>query len=375
MHKINKNSNHLEAIFSELGPEDFPYPRKYRFFDGDYARENQKLISNASIRNNLHKAANLGKIVFDHKKHHGRNYGRQENLVKIGAVNFEFYDFFALANLLSSTAKYINSFKSVNKLINFFEDFEILKSYQNYHINELRSIIESYKKSPCHNPSILPCLHPYIRYSIISSNSELRSITGTDNYKKSEDDFIRTANANRKKINEFLIEKFINKKKIFICRLDVVLRNCGLVFLQKHSISNYRKQIDSLLEKLVKFDCALDIIFPSALLSGEMMASNFPVGQIVLVSTERVSANKKDLKEFASQVSRSGFLDFMPAKPFPKDLAPNVDGVLEFTPSTVEAIKWLAEFLTIERRFVAPGQGCTDGNGTAHCFRYIDLKR
>lgn len=369
------NSNYPETIFSELGPEDFPYPRKYRFFDDDYARKNKKWISNASIRNNLHKAAILGKIVFDHKSYHGKKYGRQEDLVKIGAVNFEFYDFFAFANLQSRIAKHTNSLKNKNKVINFFEDFEILKSYQSYCISEIRLAIDRYKSSPCYNPNFLPCLHPYIRYAAISSNSELRSLTCTDDYKKLEGCFIKTANDNRKKINEFLIEKFIKRKRMFICRLDVVLRNCELIFSQKRSIHDYKKQVDLFLEKLVQFDYALDVIFPSALLSGEMMASNFPVGQIVLVSTGRVSANKKDLKEFASQVSRSGFLDFMPAKPFPKDLAPNVDGVLEFTPSTVEAINWLAEFLTIERRFVTPGQGCTDGTGTAHCFRYIDLKR
>lgn len=211
---------------------------------------------------------------------------------------------------------------------------------------------------------------------MVTNDSNLLEAMDSENYKKTEADFVRTANSNHQKINEFLTRKFIESKKIFICRLDVFLRDDGGLVLQKTcSINNYRKQVDSLFERAVQFDYALDVIFPSAMLTGKMIPSNSPVGQVVLVSTDRVGANKKELKEFASRVSRSELLDFMPAKPFPKDLAPNVDGLLEFTPSTVDAINWLAEFLTIERRFLAPGQGCTDGSGTAHCFRFIDLKR
>lgn len=387
--KMSSNSFVIpEYMFSELDPKDSPYPRRYRFFDDDYARKNNQWIDNFSIRNRLGKEAVLAKMVFDYKRHHHENYYLFGGFVNVGRLNFEFFDVFARVNILITIAKTLIRLRSQNKAINFFGDFKVLNLYYSEYNDALREIIKGYaahtyfnpdfhsNQNPDLHPDFLACQHPYIRQAMVTNDSDLLASMESENYKKTEADFVRTANSNRKKINDFLIRKFIESKKLFICRLDVVLRDSGGYIFQKTcSVQNYRKQVDSLFERLVQFDYALDVIFPSAMLTGEMIPSNSPVGQIVLISTERVGANQKALKEFASRVSHRELLDFMPARPFPKDLAPNVDGVLEFTQPTAEAIKWLAEFLTIERRFAAPGDGSTDGSGTAHCLRFVDLKR
>ena len=388
MEKNSKSFVIPEDIFSELDPKDSAYPRRYRFFDADYARKNNQWIANGRIRSNLIKEAALAKIVFDYKKHYNQSHLLCGDFLNVGCLNFEFFDIFARVNILTTIAKTLIRLRKQNKAINLFGDFNVLNFYFSEYNDALRDIIKGYathtyfhpdyysNKKPDLYPEFLNCQHPYIKLAMVSNDNDLLMAMEAVDYKKAESNFVRTANSSRQKINKFLIKKFIESEKIFICRLDVVLRDSGgLVFQKKCSIKNYKKQVDSFFERAVQFDYAFDVVFPSAIITGEMIPSNSPVGQIVLISTEKVGANQKALKEFASRVSRCELLDFIPARPFPKDLAPNVDGVLEFTPSTVEAINWLAEFLTIERRFTTPGNGSTGGSGTAHCLRFVDLKR
>nr|WP_314709288.1 hypothetical protein [uncultured Comamonas sp.] len=376
---MEKNSKRFvipEDIFSELDPKDSAYPRRYRFFDADYARKNNQWIANGRIRSNLIKEAALAKIVFDYKKHYNQSHLLCGDFLNVGCLNFEFFDIFARVNILTTIAKTIIGLRKQNKAINFFGDFDVLSSYYSEYNDALREIIKWYATHTYFYPEFLAYQHPYIRQAMVSNDNDLLTFMEIGCYKKAEANFVRTANSNRQKINVFLNRKLIESKRIFICRLDVVLRDsAGLVFQKKCSIQNYKKQVSSFFERTVQFDYAFDVVFPSAIITGEMIPSNSPVGQIVLISTEKVTANQKVLKEFASRVSRCELLDFMPARPFPKDLAPNVDGVLAFTPSAVEAINWLSEFLTIERRFASPGNGSTDGSGTAHCLRFVDLKR
>lgn len=376
MEKNSKSFVIPENIFSELDPKDSAYPRRYRFFDADYARKNNKWIADGKIRNKLIKEAVLAKIVFDYKKHYNQSHLLCGDFLNIGCLNFEFFDIFARVNILTTIAKTLIKLRKQNKAINFFEDFNVLNFYFSEYNDALREIIKGYATHIYFHPEFLACQHPYIRLAMVSNDNDLLTFMEIEDYKKAEAHFVRTANSNRKKINVFLNKKFTESEKIFICRFDVVLRDSGgLVFQKRCSIQNYKKQVNSFFERTVQFDYAFDVVFPSATITGEMIPSNSPVGQVVLISTEKVGVNRKALKEFASRVSRCELLDFIPARPFPKDLAPNVDGVLEFTPSTGEAINWLAEFLTIERRFTSPGKGSTDGSGTAHCLRFVDLKR
>lgn len=370
MENKTKSAQKKKNLYPDRFIENELQPERYRFFDDNYARKKNQWIANGSIRKRLYQEALLAKIVFHYKKHHNFIYCLDGDFFNVEGAKLELYDIFAHVNITSCVAKIIARLKRKNKLVSILGDVIVL----NYYYSESNCIFRKRFGDFTKRPDYLACLHPYIRHALITSDSELLGFMDDKDYKKSEADFVRTANSNRQKINDFLTSKFIVNKKIFICRFDVFFRgDRGASEFVRCSVQHYKKQVQSLFDSFWGFDHALDVIFPTAILTGEMIRSYSPVGQIVLVSTDRVSANQKRLKEFASQAKRCELLDFMPAEPLPKDLVPNVDGVLEFTPSTVEAIGWLADFLTIERRFVAPGQGCTDGSGTAHCFRFIDL--
>ncbi|WP_291590601.1 hypothetical protein [Comamonas sp. UBA7528] len=347
-------------------------PERYIFFDDEYAKGKNRWIAKSTARSRFYEEAVLAKIVFDYKKHHNEIYCLNGFFFNTEDRELEFYDTFVYANITLKIAKHIGRLRKQNKLTNIFGDIDNLYLYYLESNAVLRNRFKDFKDKP----DYLVCLHPYIRQVLTTNDAELPRIMDGKDYKRSESDFIRTANSSRKKINDFLIDKFVRNKKIFISRFDVILRGDeNSCVIEKYSLQKYRQQVGLFFEILGQFEYAVDVIFPTVLLTGKIIPSYSPVGQVVLVSTDRVGANMKALKEFAGQEKRCELLDFKPARPFPKGLVPCVDGVMEFTPSTVEGINQLAEFLTIERRFVAPLQGGADGSGTSHCMRFVELKR
>ena len=343
---------------------------KSHFFNDEYARKNNKWISNKNIRNRLSKEAVLEEMVANYKFFYKKNIYLNRDYSNNSRFDLNFYDCLVYFNIILIIAKGILRYRKKKK-INLLEDLFILNKY--YADNN--SIFRNKFEDVSSKNDVMACLHPYIQRLFLVNDSELLEFMESNDYRKLEADFVRTANGNHKRINDLLISNFIKCKKIFICRFDIILRDDGNAITPgRCSIQKYRKQVEFFLKSAWQFDHALDVIFPAAIITGEINPSNLPVGQLVLVSTDRVGANKKALEAFASQDRRSDLLDFQQARPFPKEIVPCVDGVLEFTPSTVEAINRLAEFLTIERRFVAPRQAA-DGTGTTHCIRFLELKR
>lgn len=348
------------------------YPAKYQFFDDTYAKQHGYWINNASARKKLNFEACKAKIIFEYKYHYNSIFLVEGDFIDLGVGYYEFYDIFAQVNIASTIAKILIRLKNQEKSTNYFNDINLLSKYLKDSNFILRNSFEKYK-----NKKIFEnCFHPYINLILNNNDEYLLKAIASEEYKKSEANFIRSANSERARVNNFLSENFIGKKKIFICRFDVLVRGAGSnISSERVSLEDYRRDIGQFFESLGLFDCALDVLFPSAAICGELMPSNSPVGQILLVSTEKVSANLKKLKEFARQTKCLGLLDFVPTQPLAKGLVPTVDGVCQFTPATAEGIGWLAEFLTLERRFVAPGKAGDANAGSIHCMRDVKLKR
>lgn len=366
-----KLSGHKIAS-AHLDKKKANYPERYQFFDDAYAKEHGYWLNNASARKRLNFEARIAKIIFEYKKHYNSTYLLGEDFLNLGIGDFEFYDAFAQASISSTVAKILIRLKNQEKTINYFNDINFLSNYLQESIFVLRDNFKKYKDQKIFEHSF----HPYINLILNSSDEYLLQTMALEEYKQSEAFFIRSANSERKRVNDFLSDKFIGKKNIFICRLDVLLNSAGSASASERiSLEAYRRYIGQFFETLGVFDSALEVVFPSAVLERNLRPSNSPVGQILLVSTEKVSANFKRLKEFAAQTKRCGLLDFVPAQPLAKGLVPSVDGLCQFTPATAEGIGWLAEFLTLERRFVAPGKTGDANAGSIHCMRDVKLKR
>lgn len=357
---------------ADLDKKKITYPERYQFFDDAYAKQHGYWINNASARKRLNFEARIAKIIFEYKKHYNTAYLLGDDFINIGVGDVEFYDIFAQINIASTVAKILIRLRNQEKAINYFNDIKILGSYFQDSNFVFRDIFKKYVDQKIFKN----CFHPYIRLVLNGNDEYLLHAMASEEYKQAEAYFIRSANSERKRVNDFLSEKFIGNKNIFICRMDVLLQSAGsFKASERISLEEYRRNIGQFFEGLGLFDSALEMVFPSAVLEGNLRPSNSPVGQILLVSTEKVAANLKKLKEFAGQAKHRGLLDFVPTQPLAKGLVPSVDGLCQFTPATAEGIGWLAEFLTLERRFVAPGKTGDANAGSIHCMRDVKLKR
>ena len=112
--------------------------------------------------------------------------------------------FFVLVNLLTKVSKSIELLKKRNNFIRYFNDIKILESYRSRLNNNIRNIVASYQNYNYSNYKFLACMHPYVNTVKMSSDSELCQILRSKTYQKIEYFFVRTANDNRKKINEFV---------------------------------------------------------------------------------------------------------------------------------------------------------------------------
>ena len=348
------------------------YPAKYQFFDDAYAKQHGYWINNASARKRLNFEARIAKIIFEYKKHYNSILLLEDDFLDLGADYCEFYDLFAQVNVASTAAKILIRLKNQGKTTNYFNDINLLGKY----LRDSNLIIRNGFEKNKNQKIFENCFHPYINLVLNINDEYLLQAIASEEYKQSEAYFIRSANSERKRVNDFLSEKFIGKKNIFVCRLDILLRGDGSFRVSERiSLEAYRRNVGQFFESLGLFDCALEVLFPSAVLEGRLKPSSSPVGQILLVSTEKVTANLKQLKEFAGQTKCRGLLDFVPTQPLAKGLVPTVDGLCQFTPATAEGIGLLAEFLTLERRFVAPGKTDDANAGSIHCMRDVKLKR
>lgn len=369
---MRKNSKNLKDVFKAELQSNILYPERYRYFDDDYARENFIYIRNVSLKKKLQKKAVLGKIIFDYKKNYNSYLMFGGDFIYGAIYPLDFLDAIACMNIFLEVVKHID--KNSRSLVNQ-NDFIFLRNY-------FFKFSENFKSFLIMNKSeygCFSCFHPFVKKILEDNSSDLIKFIRSDEYKSSEANFIRLADYEKNKIKNFFRRKFLENEKIFVCRFDVIFKGSRSIYIEDCSVSDLKKQL-ILFFDFVKslyadfFESGLEVIFPSKIVLGRVATSHFPIGQIILVATKKISTNKKTLKAFSSTTHTHGLLDFKPAVNFSKDLTPNIDGVLSFTPSVVDAIDLIADFLTLERRYVCPLEGLSVGSGRPHCFQIVNLK-
>ena len=344
---------------------------RYRFFADAYAKKNSCYLRNSSARKKLQYDSRLAEIIFGYHYAYNNDFLIDNKFIDINFNKLEFFDIFAHVKIVSSAASILNNIKNKNSSLSYFDDYKIINSYFVNSNIFLRKIFNGYKKNK-ENNILDRCFHPYIIKMMSYTDNDLLSQIRDESYKEEVELFVRSANSSRKRIIDSLKKCFVEHEKIFICRFDIIASANKYLNGNEIYLEDYRKNIDEFLKKCELFDFALIVNFPTAVFGGVIRKSFSPVGQIVLVSKKKVTANVKALKAFSAEKKTCEILDFVPAQHLAKGLIPAVDGVLEFTPATVQAFAWLAEFLTLERRFFAPR--CQE-SGSIHCLVEVELKR
>ncbi len=194
-----------------------------------------------------------------------------------------------------------------------------------------------------------------------------------DGYKKLDNRFIRTSNAEKGLIAKGLNECLASNGKIYILRFDIHAKSKSLDF------STFRKELDLLIsdmnglseKSLLK---SLYVIYPR---SFNFTVVNGRVGHLVLVFGSPIS------DQIGGKFSVFPFLDWnnsdlnlylsnsMSSDKFIKDRG-NMRVLRRTNPSSFEILESIAEFMTIERRILKPA--IQIGSITGEIQRYNSLR-
>lgn len=315
----------------------------------------------------------MAKIFFDYKKNQSSVFLEHNDFFTYPGFDFCLHDFISQFDIFFEIQKKIYDLENKKTRSIESNDLWLLKDYSKNLMNFLFATV----KNSNLREDFSDCLHPFLDF--LSFPNINKSIT-EEKAKKLENNFVRASNQQRKKIIDSLKTKFLVSENIFVSRFDIIFRGSRQLHQsQSYSIRDFQKEIILLIDFLKGyygdyFQSTFHVIYPSKIISGSISSSSSFVGQIVLVANKKIHANKKNLIEFSKNTHESGLLQLQPAKPLAKGLIPSVDGFLDFTPKSVEGINWLAEFLTLERRYVRPPAGSADGSGRTHCFDSYEFK-
>lgn len=175
-------------------------------------------------------------------------------------------------------------------------------------------------------------------------------------FKKKENDFIRTANAERRAIFNVINDLLLNKENIFIYRLNIY---STLPNHDKENFHEYRKFLNNLIDDLNQNSNryllhTIEVLWPTATISKKNAWNNYGMLTLIFTGTPKYHLGRieEKYKNF-----RHGFqtplLRFSPA---PHTGTIPANGV-KFPTSIAEgisALENLCDFLTLERRMVRP---------------------
>lgn len=373
---METNSKKIKKTENRQNKGKLQFPDRLRYFDDDYAIEKQVFLSDANFKKSLEPKIKLAKIYFEYKKNQEYNFLEGNDIFFKNNFIFELNDIFTQIDILIEVFKKFSRLVKENRKPKLINDFVILKNYIDAVLIHIKKTLESssFKKE------YLDCFHPFFKFLAEEKWGEIPALLKSQEYKAEVNKFIRTSNQERKNIVDFLRRMYIENDQIFLCRFDVFFY-LDFMFIEpnKCTIDDFKKQINFYLERLNSyykgyFQYALEIIFPSSIISGNVLGSPSPIGQVILVANKKIYLNKKKLNEFAAAEHKVEQLVLKPTTPFPKELAPPIDGSLGLTVAAFEAIDLLAEFLTIERRYLCPPLGSSGALGRAHCYRNLKIE-
>lgn len=371
---MENNSKKIKDIFSEELQRNTPYPERYRYFDDEYLRKNLKFIKNSSIKKKLQRKILLAKLYFDYKRNHSFFDILLGDFSYLNNLPLDFLDAIACFHIFLEIENSILKISN-EKIYYHYNDNIVLK---NYHLKFI-DWLDCYFRFNILEEDFYSCFHPFIRKILINDGDNIFDYIKSDEYKTLEMNFTRLADYEKKQIKDLFRKKFVENEKIFVCRFDIICRGSRGSYLESYGVSDFKKQLKLFFDFIRNsygdyFESGLEVIFPSKIISKKILTHHFPIGQVVLIATKKLNFNKKILKSFASATHAIGILDFQPAAPFSKELGPRIDGFLEFTPSTLDAIDLIAEFLTLERRYVSPPNLSSPSSGRPHCFQIVNIK-
>lgn len=217
--------------------------------------------------------------------------------------------------------------------------------------------------------------HPFAKLIFFSSpDVALREIQSPI-YKAEEALFIRTSNSDRKIILDTLAKTLTLNKNIVIHRFQI---STEAIFAPHTRIesSQFKSDLNIVLDRINHFSknnliCAINSIFPSALSQTGLQGFEGTIGHLVLIFSKNTFTQNKTL--FSSPQNLSSLNDGIVFGAIPMD--PTQNGYRSKAVGSMssshqrQALEKLADYMTIERRYLRPGFRISSVPSLAPCLK------
>lgn len=378
----NMVDNHNKIIKSTVDPEfkktvktsfHVKYPKEFLRFDAGFINESSRIIQNPKILEDLRGHFRNLKMLWE--SYTSLFYIHHEEVFKSTSSNKslnsefpnkdDYYFEFGLGMpedviilLMTSIAylKILNNNPSLHTKRSSINDKDLIIHY-------LRESLDNLKKSQRMNSSQwnYEGFHPFYRIFSCHEFDDIQNEISKSEFKKYEQYFIRDSNSRRKFFKDEFKKVLIKQKKIRLMRLDVLDRN----FTQAYYFNSdkYRADINHAIKRIQTISknnliLTANVIFPRNFIRNSSLNHSHVIGHLVLF----FNANAFNIDEkygdivgspyYGNTGSEITFSNIEAGGPSFKSIGA---GLLKSSnPHDFIALDDIAEYMTLERRFINP---------------------
>lgn len=338
---------------------DLRYPKEICRFDDDFLQDDLAYIQDIKILNTLKQKCEDAKILWE-ASDQASIYNLSEGYVKgndpISYVFTRPKQFLVYLHLAISYAKLLASKGRLDRHRSLSVDKQTIgKLY-----------CDSFGKAKfCLERELYTCdmnfSHPFAKIILIRTPDEAVQEIQSANYKREEALFIRASNSDRKIILDTIVEQIALHKNIVLHRFQI---STEAIFASSAIVgsNHYKSDLSILYDRISSLSknnliCAIHSIFPSALSRAGLEGFEGTIGHLALVFSKNALTQDKN---FSLSLLNSRFLNnniafgAIAMDPTQKGYKNKAIGSVPSLHSC-QALEQLADFMTIERRYIRPG--------------------
>ena len=344
------------------------YPKDFLWFDDDFQNDRFESIQDSELLKKLKAHTRRLKIFWETYyrpiifvlKESKKNKEIQ-NLAEADSTHDEFESYppeDVLITLISliDFSKIIKNTRRLDKNRSMLHDKNLIYSYYDKYFTRLSDSLKFL--GTYWNPIFL---HPFYKLAISFDPEKIVHELDTEKYKKTEALFIRVSNSGRKRLRDGFEYILNTKKKLIIRRLDVYELN--QLPDKPLDIGNYRAELNLIYNRVGKFSkdrlsLTADVIFPRNLIIDSFRIKRGIIGHVVLIFSSN-DLSQEEADRCISEALNHGLNNlehlFINTNSIHPSFASNGPEILRYSdPTSKQLLHNIADYMTIERRFVNP---------------------
>ncbi|MES2024168.1 MAG: hypothetical protein V4448_01295 [Pseudomonadota bacterium] len=337
---------------------DLRYPTDISRFDDNFSHEGLAPVRDVKILNKLKLKCEEAKILWE-AADQSSIYNLEDVFdLRNDSASYVFTQhkqFLVYLHLAVSYAKLLTSNGRLNRHRSLLLEAKAIYSFYVDSFNKAKFCLESWQSSYDLNFS-----HPFAKLIFLGSPDTALQEVQSAIYKKEEALFIRVSNADQKIILDTLSENLARNKNVVIHRFQI---STEVIFAPHTRIdsSQFKSDLNIVFDRINHLSnnnliCAINSIFPSALSQTGLQGFEGTIGHLALIFSKNAFTQNKNLFSSLQNSSLNDGIVFGAVAMDPTQDGYRSKAVGNLSSSHPrQALEQLADYMTIERRYLRPG--------------------